>query len=344
MIGPHLAISAATNFLCSAGSTRLSRHDHGAQALLLLDEVRILQRGFECVVQFLQHVGGRSLGRVQAVPDRDLEVLETGFLHGRQILQCRRCQALARGDGISLDFLRLDLAARIGGLVAHQVDLAADQVGHGRSGALVGNRCHIHLERAHDQQAAQMRGRAQARVGQVDLALVGVEPGTQFGEIVRRQRGAADQRHRHVVDHADILEVIQRLERQVAIQRRRGGHADVVQQHRIAVSGGLGHLVGADRAARAGCVVDHDGAAPERLAHGFGQIPRDPVGRSAGGERHDDRDGLALGGEVGAVHAERSGQQDQWSQGLQQISHWKDSFGDFQIVGRSTRCRMAGTT
>jgi hypothetical protein len=31
---------------------------------------------------------------------------------------------------------------------------------------------------------------------------------------------AADQRHRHVVDHADVLEVVQRLVRQVAVQRR----------------------------------------------------------------------------------------------------------------------------
>jgi hypothetical protein len=38
-----------------------------------------------------------------------------------------------------------------------------------------------------EQQAAQVRGRAQAGVGQVDLALVGVEPLDQFGVVVGRQ-------------------------------------------------------------------------------------------------------------------------------------------------------------
>ncbi len=51
-------------------------HHHGAQAFLLLDEVGILECGLQCVVELFLDVGRRSLGRVQAVEDGDLEVLE----------------------------------------------------------------------------------------------------------------------------------------------------------------------------------------------------------------------------------------------------------------------------
>ena len=138
-------------------------------------------------------------------------------------------------------------------------------------------------------------------------------------KVVGRQRGAADQRHRHVVDHAQVFEVALDLEGDVAHQRGHGGHADVVQQQGVAVGGGLGDLVRADRAAGAGGVVDHDDRAAQGLAHGFGQVARHAVGGAAGGERHDDGDGLVLDGEVGRLGAQGdSGQHSQGSEGLDQ--------------------------
>ena len=78
----------------------------------------------------------------------------------------------------------------------------------------------------------------------------------------------------------------------LAVQRRRGGHADVVQQQRVAVGRGLGHLGGAQRAAGAADVFDDDGLAAQRLAQRLGQVARHLVGGPAGRERHDDGDRL----------------------------------------------------
>jgi hypothetical protein len=176
-------------------------------------------------------------------------------------------------------------------LVAHDVDLAAQQVVHGRRGALVGHGRHVDLHGRLEQQAAQVRGRADARIGQVDLALVGLHPLGKLGVVVGRQVGPADQRHRHFVDHAEVFEVVQRLVGQRAVQRRCAGDADVVQQQRVAIRRGLGDLVGAQRAADAADVLDDDGAA-QRLAQRFGEVPGDLVGRAPGGEGHDERDGF----------------------------------------------------
>src|SRR5882672_903756 len=44
---------------------------------------------------------------------------------------------------------------------------------------------------------------------------------------------------------ADVVEVVQRVIRQLAIERRRGRHADVVEQQRVAVGPGLRRLVDA---------------------------------------------------------------------------------------------------
>jgi hypothetical protein len=148
-------------------------------------------------------------------------------------------------------------------------------------------------QRRLQQQPAQVRGRAHPGVAEVDLGLVLVDPGGQFAVVVGRQCRPADDRHRHFVDHPQILEVALDLERNVAHQGGHGGHADVMQQDGVAIGWRLGDLVGADGTAGAAGVVDHDAHA-QWLAHGFGQIPRDAVGGAAGGEGHDDGDGAVF--------------------------------------------------
>ena len=77
--------------------------------------------------------------------------------------------------------------------------------------------------------------------------------------------------------------------------------ADAAEQHRIAVGGRLGHVVGGNRAARAAAVVDH-----ERLAELLGELgaqtARDGVLRPAGRERADQAHG-ARRPVVGRQHA-----------------------------------------
>ena len=133
-------------------------------------------------------------------------------------------------DAERLDIPAVDLRQHVHCLIDHVIKLSGDKIIQGRAGALVGHGGHVHLHALLEQQAAQVRCRAQAGIGQVDLALVGIDPGAQLGEVVGRQGAAADDGHRHFVDHADVLEVLERLVGHVAVQRRRCGHADVVQQ------------------------------------------------------------------------------------------------------------------
>src|SRR6187397_1610077 len=53
---------------------------HGAQAFFLLDELGVLERHAQRVVELLENRRWCALGRVQAVPDRDLETLQAGFV------------------------------------------------------------------------------------------------------------------------------------------------------------------------------------------------------------------------------------------------------------------------
>src|SRR5574337_450623 len=62
--------------LVSFGRHAIVVHHDGAQAFFLLDEVRVLQCRLQRRVEGLDHLGRRALGRVQAVPDRNVEALE----------------------------------------------------------------------------------------------------------------------------------------------------------------------------------------------------------------------------------------------------------------------------
>ena len=93
-----------------------------------------------------------------------------------------------------------------------------------------------------------MRRRAEARVGERHLVLVLLHVLDQRLEIVRRQVLLRDERHRHVDDLADVLEVLERLERQRAVERRRRRHADMREQQRVAVGARVFQLRRGDRA------------------------------------------------------------------------------------------------
>ena len=149
-----------------------------------------------------------------------------------------RGQALGRGDRESLDLLGLDLRGGVGGLVAHQVDLAADQVGHRRAGALVRHRRSCRSYGVLEQQAAQVRGRADAGIAQVDLALVGSIQARSSLKLLAGSEG----RPISVIGTSLIMprysKSLSTLNGMLRTSVGHGGHADVVQQQRVAVGGG----------------------------------------------------------------------------------------------------------
>ena len=147
-------------------------------------------------------------------------------------------------------------------------------------------------------------------------------PGERVGELARlrfRERdelrhvgGLHRRMHRHDVGHrrdvADRRKVVEHVERQALVGRRidrerRGrAHAD-----RVAVGRGLRDGGGAERAAGAGAVVDHDGW-PSAARRPSATSAADHVGRAARRERHDHGDGLAR---IGVLRGRRRNQSQQ---------------------------------
>ena len=146
------------------------------------------------------------------------------------------------------------------------------------------------LDGAHEQHAAQMRGRTDAGIGDGDGILVGLGVVDQPLQIGRLEVLAGDDGHRHLGDEADIFEGVQRVVCELPVQRRAGRHADVMEEQRIAVRLGVGDAAGAQRAAGAADILDDDLLA-EILRHGFRDEARDRVGRAAGRKRHHNGDG-----------------------------------------------------
>src|SRR6267378_6545384 len=89
-------------------------------------EVRVLDRVLQRSVQAVHHWLRRALGHIQSVPDYDLESLQALFIEGGNAGQRRH--ALLAGDSVHLHLAALDLAGGVGGLVAHEIDLPAQQI------------------------------------------------------------------------------------------------------------------------------------------------------------------------------------------------------------------------
>jgi hypothetical protein len=92
---------------------------------------------------------------------------------------------------------------------------------------------------------------------------------------------------RRQVGEPDRDKILQRVVAELRLHERIDGERAVrAGEQRIAVRGGARRHLGAETAARAGAVLDHEGLA-ERLAHAFAAQSRDEVRIAASRERHD---------------------------------------------------------
>jgi hypothetical protein len=133
-----------------------------------------------------------------------------------------------------------------------------------------------------------MRGRTDAGIRIRSLLFILRDILEHALEVFRFEVRARNQRHRCVGDEADRLEVGFHVIGELAVERRRGRHADVVQKNRVAIRGPFRDLSRGAGAAGAGEVFDDDLLA-ERLAHRFSDQTADRVGRATGRERDDHR-------------------------------------------------------
>ena len=172
----------------------------------------------------------------------------------------------------------------------HHRDLPAEQVIERRAGSAIGNVLDIGACHLIEQNAGQVRRGAVARRGIAQLARVCAGVRDQRLQIGRRHCGVHRQHIGQVADPHDRREALLRIVGLVRVK------ADVDRQwpgctekNRVAVGLRAGDKLGADVAARACLVLDHDRLAQLRL-QALGQPACQRIGRPARRKRHHQRD------------------------------------------------------
>ncbi len=124
----------------------------------------------------------------------------------------------------------------------------------------------------------------------VTAAFFCFDPGDQLLGILRLKAGLAHDRHRHIGNAADGIEVVDHVVAKIVVERRRGRLCDMPDRHHVTVRGRFRDTCHTDRSARAADVLDHD-LLTQRPAHQFRDQARHSVRRSARGRRHDQGNG-----------------------------------------------------
>ena len=147
---------------------------------------------------------------------------------------------------------------RVGGLVAHEIELAAEEIAHGRPRAAIRDAGHADAKLLHQHQRAEVRGGTDTGMPIGDLVFFCPNPVQQLTGGFRRQRGLRHECHGHIGDAADTVEVLENVVLQVVVQRGCSCLSDVPHGNGVAVGCGLGDARHPDRAAGAADVFDND--------------------------------------------------------------------------------------
>ena len=152
------------------------------QRAVALDDVGQLQRRGDRLRDLAGDLGRRLRRRDDREPAGRIEAREHlgDRRHVRQFRDARRA-----GDRQRLDLAVADLRQRVGEIVEHHVDMAAEQVGHRRREALVGDVDEIDLGRELEHLAGQMRRGADPGRGEADLASPFAEATSSFSDDAR---------------------------------------------------------------------------------------------------------------------------------------------------------------
>jgi hypothetical protein len=116
---------------------------------------------------------------------------------------------------------------------------------------------------------------------------IGFGVSDEFGERLRRYRRIDQHHHRHADDAGDRRDVADEIEVQFFVERGVDRVRDRCQQQRVSVGSGVHDRLGADIAAGAGAVLDHEGL-PEMVGQPLADQARGDVDATPGGETGDD--------------------------------------------------------
>ena len=171
------------------------------------------------------------------------------------------------------------------------LDVAADQVGVERVGALVRDLLDLEAGLLCEQNRREVTDRADARRADLIRLLGALHQRDQLGDGLDLDARMQKEQPRRRCDDAHGRKILARVVADVAVHARRGREVGgVAEQQRVAIGLGTGDRARADRAAAAcGAVLDHDLLA-ERGAHLVGDGARHDVVGAAGRQRDDERD------------------------------------------------------
>ena len=250
-------------------------------------QLRRFQGLVDLMVQAADDLGGNAGRRAEAVPGIGDQQREPLLGQGRHIGQ--QARPFLRRDAEDAHALVAQKRQDDGRGLKDRLHLVSQQVGHGRTAALVQGDREIHTGQFLEDEGEDMRRRSGRRrecefwmgfdiVGELARGFhrnVGID-----NEQIGRARNPGD---REKALDGIVVELL--VHGRQDCVRRRGRH-----QKRVAVGLGPRRGGGADRSAAAGTILDHD-----RLLHGdrhqLRDQPRRDVGDAARSERHDHPDG-----------------------------------------------------
>ena len=142
-----------------------------------------------------------------------------------------------------------------------------------------------HVDAGHhlEQFAGHMRRAAAAGRGHVDLSRIGFGVRDKFRNGLRRNRWIDQHHHRHADDARHRRDVAHEIEFEIVVERGVDRVRDGGEQQRVAVGGGVDDRFGADIAAGAGAIFNHEGL-PQMIGQPLADQARGDVDAAAGGK------------------------------------------------------------
>ena len=224
----------------------------------------------------------------QREPERRLKARHAGLDHRRNLRHLAGAPVGAHREDLDLAVLdqRQARAERSEG----DVDAAFGKVDDRLRGRTVRNVIELDAGHVREHLGREMRDAAEPYRRIIQNAGLRFRQREQLTHVLHRQLRRHRQRIGHDADHRDRREILDRIVDQLGVDDGvgdvRGGrrHAE-----RVAVGRGLGDRIGADGAAGAGAVLDHDGL-PEPFAELGGDQPSDHVDRRPRRQRDNHAD------------------------------------------------------
>ncbi len=177
--GFQVALHARRGF-----SRRGHARDH-CQVQQALLHFRLGELARQGLLDLVDDLVRRALGRGQAEPGDRGEPRQASFGRGGHVGQGRH--AFRVGDEQGPHLAGLDEGRLHAGVVEHRVDVAAQQIVHGRTAALVGHDVDLHAGGAGEHELGQMLLRAQASVAEGDLVGILAAVVDEFLQVLGRE-------------------------------------------------------------------------------------------------------------------------------------------------------------